>query len=60
MLLNLVKSDEDKATGNIKEVDEAKATMRALVSDNSGVSVRRKSKTKVLLRVLESRRRSQL
>ncbi|CAL9189403.1 unnamed protein product, partial [Musa hybrid cultivar] len=56
VLLNLVKSNEDKVLGNIKEVDEVEATMRALVDNESQVSTRRKSKVKVLLKVLERAR----
>ncbi|CAL9054299.1 unnamed protein product, partial [Musa banksii] len=56
VLLNLVKSNGDKVVGDIKEVDEVEATMRALDDDESQVSTRRKSKVKVLLKVLERTR----
>lgn len=56
VLLNLIKSDRDKTVGDIKEVDRAKATIRALVSnDDNRVSMREKSKMEALLKVLESR-----
>lgn len=56
VLLNLIKSDRDKTMGDIKEVDRAKATIRALASnDDNRVSMREKSKMEALLRVLESR-----
>ncbi|CAL9138633.1 unnamed protein product, partial [Musa acuminata var. zebrina] len=42
-LPNLVKSDEDKMVGDVKEVNGAKAAMKALVGDNSRVSTRGKS-----------------
>ncbi|CAL9202493.1 unnamed protein product, partial [Musa hybrid cultivar] len=42
-LLNLVKSDGDKTVGDVKEVNGAKATMRALVGGNSRVNTRGKS-----------------
>lgn len=48
-LLNLIKSDEDKVAGDIREVDGAEATVRALIGDDNGVSVREKCKAKVLL-----------
>ncbi|URD76285.1 hypothetical protein MUK42_20062, partial [Musa troglodytarum] len=35
-LLNLVKSSKDKMVGDVKEMDRAKATMRALAGNNSG------------------------
>ncbi|THU67038.1 hypothetical protein C4D60_Mb05t20450 [Musa balbisiana] len=38
MLLNLVKSNGDKAVGDITEVDGAKVTMRALANGDSKVS----------------------
>lgn len=59
-LLNLVKSDGNKTVGDVKEVNGAKAAMRALVSGNSRVSMRGKSKAEVLSRVLESGWGSQL
>ncbi|CAL9158476.1 unnamed protein product, partial [Musa hybrid cultivar] len=48
-LLNLVKSDEDKMAGDIRKVDGAEATVRALVGNSSKVSVREKCKVEVLL-----------
>ncbi|CAL9767715.1 unnamed protein product, partial [Musa acuminata subsp. burmannicoides] len=42
-LLNLVKSDGDKTVRDVKEVNGAKAAMRALVGGNSRVSTRGKS-----------------
>ncbi|CAL9095016.1 unnamed protein product, partial [Musa textilis] len=53
-LLNLIKSDGDKAMGDIMEADEVEVAMSALPSGDSGVSARGKSKAKALLRVLES------
>ncbi|CAL9753632.1 unnamed protein product [Musa acuminata subsp. burmannicoides] len=57
-LLNLVKSNGDKTIGDIKEVDRADATMRALADNDNGVSTRGNSKMEALLRVLESKPRS--
>ncbi|CAL9040211.1 unnamed protein product, partial [Musa banksii] len=48
-LLNLVKSDEDKVAGDIRKVDGAKATVRALIGNNSKVRAREKCKVEVLL-----------
>ncbi|URD75327.1 hypothetical protein MUK42_10220 [Musa troglodytarum] len=59
VLMNMVKSDEDKTMGYTREVDEVKVTVRALVDNEMSVA-RGKSKTNALLRVLESERRSQL
>ncbi|URE05486.1 hypothetical protein MUK42_19734 [Musa troglodytarum] len=60
VLLNLVKSSGDKAMREFREVDGVEVTVRALVSDNSEVSARGKSKIETLLRVLESKQGSQL
>ncbi|CAL9095658.1 unnamed protein product [Musa textilis] len=60
VLLNLVKSSGDKTVREFREVDGVEVTVRALVSDNSEVSARGKSKIEVLLRVLESKQGSQL
>ncbi|CAL9780030.1 unnamed protein product [Musa acuminata subsp. burmannicoides] len=59
VLLNLVKNNGDKIVGDVREVDRAETIVRALVDDDSRVSMRRKSKAETLLRVLESRRGSQ-
>lgn len=56
VLPNLVKSNKDKIVGDIMEVDGTKATMRALIDVDNQVSARRKSKAKVLLKVLERAR----
>ncbi|CAL9150566.1 unnamed protein product, partial [Musa hybrid cultivar] len=48
-LLNLVKSDENKVSRDIREVDGAEATVRALVGNKSKVSGREKCKAEVLL-----------
>ncbi|URD88004.1 U-box domain-containing protein [Musa troglodytarum] len=60
VLLNLVKNNGDKTVRDVKEVDGAKATVMALVDDNSKVSTRGKSKVKMLSRVLKSGWGSQL
>lgn len=48
-LLNLVKSNGDNAMGDVREVDEVEAIVRALVDGDKGVSARGKSKAEVLL-----------
>ncbi|URD83212.1 Trypsin [Musa troglodytarum] len=48
-LPNLVKSSGDKVMGDVREVDGAKATVRALIDDNNKVSASGKSKAEVLL-----------
>lgn len=60
VLLNIVKSDEDKEMKDVREVDRNETTMRTLVDDDSRVSTRGKSKAEVLLSVLESKWGSQL
>ncbi|URE04006.1 hypothetical protein MUK42_19388, partial [Musa troglodytarum] len=57
-LLNLTKSDRDKIVKDVREVDGAKATMRALVGNDNEMSARGKSNTEALFRVLESGRGS--
>ncbi|RRT76061.1 hypothetical protein B296_00021210 [Ensete ventricosum] len=46
--------------GDVKEVDETKAIVKALIGSDNKVSKRGKGKTKVLLKVLESRQGSRL
>lgn len=59
MLLNMIKSDKRQGNG-VCQGDETEASMRALLNNNSEVSMRGKSKAKALLRDLESKRGSQL
>lgn len=53
-LLNLVKSNRDKAVEEVREVNKARATVKALADDNNEVSARGKNEAKTLLRILES------
>ncbi|RZR86846.1 hypothetical protein BHM03_00014128 [Ensete ventricosum] len=62
-LFALVVKDERRGTirwGDVKEVDETKAIVKALIGSDNKMSKRGKSKTKVLLKVLESGQGSQL
>lgn len=50
----MMETRKNTTMGDVREVDRAKTTVRALVDDDSRVSVSGKSKAETLLRVLES------